>query len=393
MERGSAGQLLAVNTFVWVTTALYAPFIGAYYAEQGITPFQVGVLTAIGPVVSTLIQPLWAYISDRLGKRRRVLMIVTIGSGLTILTYLLHVSFHAFVAATLCFTVFQTSILPLADALVTQEAARQKANFAKIRMGGTTGYAITALVLGNFLKARPELIFVLGSCGFFLLTFFLRLLPEDKTRQSVEIKKQKFGGEIFKTKQIYLVLLLAFVMQLGLSFTGTFYSVYVMSLGYGQFIVGLSSCISAMSELPVLLFADRLVKKFGAVRLLEFSVFMMATRRNFSTTAGILAVSHMIPFSHSSSTSMISTASGFIARILAINLSFWRLASSMLRKLLLVGATPSTTFCLYILNPPFIKFYTGINVRIVNNTSFHKMLCGFQIRNTGPSPNSGTFDS
>ena len=150
MERGSAGQLLAVNTFVWVTTALYAPFIGAYYAEQGITPFQVGVLTAIGPVVSTLIQPLWAYISDRLGKRRRVLMIVTIGSGLTILTYLLHVSFHAFVAATLCFTVFQTSILPLADALVTQEAARQKANFAKIRMGGTTGYAITALVLGNF---------------------------------------------------------------------------------------------------------------------------------------------------------------------------------------------------------------------------------------------------
>ncbi len=75
MERGSAGQLLAVNTFVWVTTALYAPFIGAYYAEQGITPFQVGVLTAIGPVVSTLIQPLWAYISDRLGKRRRVLII------------------------------------------------------------------------------------------------------------------------------------------------------------------------------------------------------------------------------------------------------------------------------------------------------------------------------
>ena len=153
MERGSAGQLLAVNTFVWVTTALYAPFIGAYYAEQGITPFQVGVLTAIGPVVSTLIQPLWAYISDRLGKRRRVLIIVTIGSGLTILTYLLHVSFHAFVAATLCFTVFQTSILPLADALVTQEAARQKANFAKIRMGGTTGYAITALVLGNFFES------------------------------------------------------------------------------------------------------------------------------------------------------------------------------------------------------------------------------------------------
>ena len=45
MERGSAGQLLAVNTFVWVTTALYAPFIGAYYAEQGITPVSYTHLT------------------------------------------------------------------------------------------------------------------------------------------------------------------------------------------------------------------------------------------------------------------------------------------------------------------------------------------------------------
>lgn len=153
MERGSAGQLLAVNTFVWVTTALYAPFIGAYYAEQGITPFQVGVLTAIGPVVSTLIQPLWAYISDRLGKRRRVLIIVTIGSGLTILTYLLHVSFHAFVAATLCFTVFQTSILPLADALVTQEAARQKANFGKDSYGWNNRLCNYSFSFGEFFES------------------------------------------------------------------------------------------------------------------------------------------------------------------------------------------------------------------------------------------------
>ncbi len=273
-------RLLVVNTFVWTTTALYMPFIGAYYAQQGITPLQIGILTSIGPVVSILIQPLWAYISDRTGRHRRVLIIVSIGSGTAILSYLAHVSFGAFVVATLLLTAFNTAILPLSDALVTNLAAKLEANFAHIRMGGTIGFAVTALILGNFLKSRPSLIFVLGSAGYFLLVAFLLLLPGDREGTGDRQTREK-GPEsrrVFKNKQIYLVLFLAFIMQLGMSFTGTFYSVYVISLGYGQSVVGLSSFISAMSEVPVLMCANRLIRRFGAVNLLIFSVLMMALR-------------------------------------------------------------------------------------------------------------------
>ena len=63
-------RLLVVNSFVWASTGLYMPFIGAYYTQQGITPLQVGVLVSIGPVISILIQPLWAYMSDRSGRHR-----------------------------------------------------------------------------------------------------------------------------------------------------------------------------------------------------------------------------------------------------------------------------------------------------------------------------------
>ena len=283
-RRSMAGRLLAVNTFVWTTTALYMPFIGAYYTQQGITPLQVGLLTSIGPVVSIVIQPLWAYISDRIGRRRRVLIIVSIGSGVTILSYLVHVSFGAFVIATLLLTSFNTAILPLSDALVTSLAAKIEANFAHIRMGGTIGYAVTALILGNFLKSRPSLIFALGSAGYFVLVGFLMLLPGDRESAPRDRKTGKGSGSkrVFKNNQIYLTLFLAFIMQLGMSFTGTFYSVYVISAGYGQSIVGLSSFISAMSEVPVLMCANRLIRKFGAVNLLVFSVFMMALRLLFA---------------------------------------------------------------------------------------------------------------
>ncbi len=69
---------------------------------------------------------------------------------------------------------------------------------------------------------------------------------------------------------------------------------------------------------------------------------------NFSTTWGIFSVSYRMPFSHKSSMSTISTTSGWICRITPMNLSFWRLASSMLKKLRLVGATPNTMCCFLI---------------------------------------------
>ena len=117
-------RLLVVNSFVWASTGLYMPFIGAYYTQQGITPLQVGVLVSIGPVISILIQPLWAYMSDRSGRHRLVLIIVSLGSGAAILSYLVRVSFGAFVVATVLVSIFNTAIQPLNDALVTSAHGR-----------------------------------------------------------------------------------------------------------------------------------------------------------------------------------------------------------------------------------------------------------------------------
>ena len=284
-------RLLVVNSFVWASTGLYMPFIGAYYTQQGITPLQVGVLVSIGPVISILIQPLWAYMSARSGRHRLVLIIVSLGSGAAILSYLVRVSFGAFVVATVLVSIFNTAIQPLNDALVTNRAAKLDANFAHLRMGGTIGFAVTALIMGNFLKSRAGMIFVLGSAGYFLLAALFLLLPEDRqmTGRSREQEPGPNAKRIFKNRQIYLVLFLAFIIQLGLSFNGTFYPVYVISLGYGQSIVGLSSFVSAMSEIPILLCANRLIRRFGAVHLLIFSVLMMAVRLLFAGS-GVLTL-------------------------------------------------------------------------------------------------------
>ena len=54
----------------------FYPLFGAYYTSIGMSEGQVGVLAAVFPLAALAIQPFWAYLSDRTGKMKRVLLIL-----------------------------------------------------------------------------------------------------------------------------------------------------------------------------------------------------------------------------------------------------------------------------------------------------------------------------
>lgn len=286
-DRKAILKLLAVNTTVWSVMALYSPFMGAFYTGQGITNAQIGILSAVGPLAALFIQPIWAILSDRAGKRRNILILVTALSSMAILTYRIHPGFWNFLISTILLTSFSTAIIPLCDAIVTNLTKKHRINFAFIRIGGTVGYAITVFIAGNLVKEHINRIFLFGCMGFLVLIFFLLLLPGEQV-PGREKKKIRKAEKIFQTDQIRFVLLFAFLLQLGLTFCGTYYGVYVTKLGYGASILGMSSSISALSEVPVLLLINRLMKKFGPLNLLAFSVAMVSLRL-------ILAASGILP--------------------------------------------------------------------------------------------------
>jgi PPP family 3-phenylpropionic acid transporter len=58
----------------------------------------------------------------------------------------------------------------------------------------------------------------------------------------------------------------------------SFEGLYLKQLGAGEAIVGLMSTIGATIELPGMLWADRLVKRYGAVRLLRYSFLLEVAR-------------------------------------------------------------------------------------------------------------------
>ncbi len=278
--------LLLVNAFAYIPGSFYAPFLGAYYTKAGLNSIQIGILMTIAPLVAIFIQPLWAILSDKTGKRNEVLSLLVLGSGLAMFSYYIGKSFTSFFIAAFLLASFSTAIIPLCDAIIISIAGKNKFDFSKIRMGGTVGYAIMVTIAGYIVKWNPAIEFVLGFFGYMVLLFFVRRLPREKQVHKADLIKpaeqpiQKKPGlfKIFESRQIYFMLIFAFISQIGITFNGSFLGVYMTRLGYSESMIGIINCVAAASEIPVLLLINRLIRRVNPSRLIILACLLMGFR-------------------------------------------------------------------------------------------------------------------
>ncbi len=303
-------HLFLINAFVFIPAAQYTPFLSAYFAKAGISALEIGILLTIGPIVSIIIQPIWAYISDRTGKRKLVLCFVVLGTALSILSYYIGRSFLSFFIAAMLLAFFVTSIIPLNDANTLHIAHKNGLDFSKIRMGGTIGYAITVIFAGEIVKSIPSIGFLMGSIGYAILFLLIVRLPKEENTDpppsepkhtSVGHKEKKSLLHIFESKEIYFILAFAFINQVGLSFNYSFLGVYMLNMGMTESTMGLINCISALSELPVLFLINHIIKRISPMKISLIACFLLGLRI-LAVTGGSLpfvimsAVLHGITF-------------------------------------------------------------------------------------------------
>lgn len=281
-------RLFLINVSFWVACGSCAPFLSAYYKRIGLSFTQIGVLLAIGPIFAIFIQPLWAMLSDRTGKRKLLLILLALCTAGAYLLYYLGASFAVCLLAVLIVSLFSLALLPLCDALVIDRANAYGFPFARIRIGGTLGYAVMVFGAGMFLEKFDGAQFAVASVAYLLFAGAVMLLPQGRVREEAAPARKEAAParkkavpareSIFDTSEILFVLALALIESLGLGFCGSFTGSYAVELGFGSSLIGVLSCISALSEVPILLFAGKLMDRFGEIPLLIFSGIMMSLR-------------------------------------------------------------------------------------------------------------------
>ena len=80
-------NLYLINGMYWITASLYLPFITMYFSQKGMDSMQIGILSALLPIASLTVQPLWAALADRTGRRRRVLILLNLCCAAAVLLF------------------------------------------------------------------------------------------------------------------------------------------------------------------------------------------------------------------------------------------------------------------------------------------------------------------
>jgi PPP family 3-phenylpropionic acid transporter len=261
--------------FVYVGgVGFISPFLNLFYTSLGLSGKQIGTFASIGGAVAMLIAPAWV---NEVRKRPNPRSYIQLGLSLSALAYLLIAQQTSFwpIALIVFFQALATvGIAPLSDMLAVRVARAAGAGYGTVRVMGSLGWIFTVLASGWLIQRfgfKPG--FYLASLAYAsaaLLLFGVRpqnfsaWSSSDRPQTSLRGALRRVAGDRILVGFALALALIGFLNNGVLQFE----NVYLAQLGATKSLISIASILSAIVELPFMIYSDRIVRRLGAHRAL-----------------------------------------------------------------------------------------------------------------------------
>lgn len=257
------------NYFFYMAHAAFLPFIGYWFAEEGLNAQQIGLLFSIGPLVGFLVQPLWGMLIDYFGVTKLILIVSTSLTPWIALSYqLADQNFLHYVVISVILAVFSSATVPIIDAMTVRHAKKNNLSYGAIRVLGSISFGLSVTLLGWLYNKSGIswmfIIYIVTMSLMCVLTFFIR--KEESAGEPSRTGMLKQMLPLLKEPKFLLFLIPVFLAAIGPQLHNAFYSVYIHHFGgevSGR--LGLLYAVSSLTEIPVFFFSGYVIKKFGYV--------------------------------------------------------------------------------------------------------------------------------
>ncbi|MEW6698177.1 MAG: MFS transporter [Bacillota bacterium] len=269
---------LKLLIFTYFTTVgIIVPFLPLYFASQGLTNGQIGILLALGPFVSILVQSPWGYLSDRLQTVKKLLLLQY--TACLLFSFLLFQlqSFSLLVPVVIGFYAFFLPSFPQLDCLILANSRENGKQFGSYRLWGSIGFAVTALAAG-------ELLAVVGIermkglyQGLLLLSILLIFLVKDVPPSCHKATGSQFKELLKRPEVLYVLLFMALVNTTNKA-NDAFMGILIRSIGGTEAEVGWAWTTGPLSEIPVFALFGLLLARYNKMVLLSLAAGIYALR-------------------------------------------------------------------------------------------------------------------
>ena len=263
----------------YAALGIFQGYNAKYYQALGIAAdsTQMMLLMVSLPLVALAAQPLWGIIGDRMRHRNTSLAIMIVASAVLVALLPARGGFGWMMALSCLFAAFFTPIQPMMDSIVLEDMHRLGAPFGPVRLMGSVGSALTNLLLAGLFEGRFHLVPWATLIALAALYLSVLVLPRLRGHQRGRVRVPV--SSILKVPHMVPLLGLVIALQLAMGYFYSYYTLHFTSLPGGTSgQLGLSYFISAVCELPFLLYSHRLYRRFGVGRLMVLSAALLAIR-------------------------------------------------------------------------------------------------------------------
>ena len=131
------------------------PFINLFYTQQGLSGTQIGLLSTMASLAALIVAPWWGRRSDATAHPRRLLQFGLLATSLCMLALSQQTIFAWMAMIVTLDALLSINVAPLSD-VVALAVIKGRAGFGSVRLWGSLGWAVTAL-LGGWLIEQTGL--------------------------------------------------------------------------------------------------------------------------------------------------------------------------------------------------------------------------------------------
>jgi PPP family 3-phenylpropionic acid transporter len=245
----------------WGIGGVYLGFVNVFFSRIGLSATQIGILSALVPLLVVSLAPIVAAWADKRAMRVRLVVIGLVGMGVSMIALFFARGFVAVLLAYTLLAVFTSIVPPLADGLVARMGARHGLEYGRMRLWGSLSFAIASGVFG-WLWGRIgyEPMFLVAGALFLVFAPTVRWLEEGVAPPPGERFQP---SNVTRDAGMVMVLGLSLVIGLGLGLSTPFLGVNIEHLGGNATQVGLLFAFIAIAEVPVMRLESRLARAIG----------------------------------------------------------------------------------------------------------------------------------
>jgi PPP family 3-phenylpropionic acid transporter len=257
---------------------VYLPYFNLHLAGLGFTGAQIGLLSALLPLCGVVVPTLGGLASERLGRRRGLVLLST---GLAAAAFACALGTRSFAGMALVVTAFaalRAPALPLVEATAMEIADGGGPHYGRMRVWGSLAFIVSAWIAGAVVGRSGHGMVVPLVLGALLLNVGgAWLLPPDRPAPPAAAAPPSLAGLMRRT-DVLLFLLACLLSQAAHGPYYVFFSLYLEARGYDAASIGGLWGLAVLCEVAMMLWLPALLSRTGPLPILGASLLVSALR-------------------------------------------------------------------------------------------------------------------